>query len=206
MKNFKANAIYLAFTILFVSVYFYFIIDPKLLYFNQQPLFLINNHFIYQFLKFPGGLSELISIFISQFYYYPLLGTLLFVVIQLIIYLLLVFIFKHFSNNSSYFFAIIPVIILTTLQNNYDHELFINIGFLFSLLGFMGFYYFQKRPIILRITGSIPPGIFSRCSPSFAFLIARRAMLVGSRSRNFHAESYHQPPFWMDCSLNTASK
>lgn len=51
--------------------------------------------------------------------------------------------------------SVIPVILLITLQNNYEHNLYINIGFLISLVSFIVFSYLHKASSILKIISVI---------------------------------------------------
>ncbi|MBN2521513.1 MAG: hypothetical protein JXB17_13455, partial [Bacteroidales bacterium] len=152
MKTTISNIIYYLFIVTFSFLYLYFIIDPKLIFHEQQPLFLITNHFIFQFFKFPGGISELIALFFSQFYYYPVIGSILYALIHLIIFIMLRKTFMVFVNIKLVnILSVIPVILLITLQNNYEHNLYIDIGFLISLIGFIAFSYLHNTSLILKI-------------------------------------------------------
>ncbi len=152
MKTSISNIIYYLFIVTFSFLYLYFIIDPKLIFHEQQPLFLITNHFIFQFFKFPGGISELIALFISQFYYFPVIGSILYAVIHLLIFIILRKIFSVFIHYKLVnILSVIPVILIITMQNNYEHNLYINIGFLISLFSFIVFSYLYKTPFIFKI-------------------------------------------------------
>jgi hypothetical protein len=74
----------LLFTAVLLSFYFlYFLlrIDSKLIYQSQEPIFFFDRHFIYEFFSYPGGLNELASRFLSQFFYYSWTGALLLVLV-----------------------------------------------------------------------------------------------------------------------------
>ena len=83
-KKFQDTAWSLLFTIIFLSFYFvYFLlrIKPELIYQAQEPVFFFDKYFVNELFSYPGGINELISRFLSQFFYYSWTGALLLVLI-----------------------------------------------------------------------------------------------------------------------------
>jgi hypothetical protein len=58
--------------VFFISffLYVYIGINPELYYQSQEPVFFFDSNFFQEFLSYPGGLTEYIDAFLSQFYYY----------------------------------------------------------------------------------------------------------------------------------------
>jgi len=129
----------LLFTAILLSFYFIYLllrIDPKLIYQSQEPVFFFDRYFIYEFFSYPGGLNELASRFLSQFFYYSWTGALL---------LVLVFAFVTFNTwlLIRSFTAIRPILylhwipsaILLALHSEYRFPLALTLGLLWALLG-----------------------------------------------------------------------
>ena len=117
-------------------VYFLLRIDPRLIYQSQEPVFFFDRYFIGEFLRYPGGINELIAGFFSQFYYYSWLGA-----------ALLVFVFAFITWNArtliralrpsqpTPYLHWIPSILLLALHSDYRFPLVLTLGLLWSLLG-----------------------------------------------------------------------
>ena len=60
-----------------VFCYAWYYLDPSVLYFRQQPLFLTEPFFLLKYLGYPGGMAEYLSLFISQFFLSKLAGSIL---------------------------------------------------------------------------------------------------------------------------------
>jgi len=128
----------LLFTAILLSFYFLYLllrIDPKLIYQAQEPVFFFDKYFIYEFFSYPGGVNELLSAFLSQFFYYSWTGA-----------LLLVFVFASVTLNTwllirsittirpIHYLHWIPSAILLALHSNYRFPLVPTLGLLWALL------------------------------------------------------------------------
>ena len=72
-KYFAARAL------VFCSLFYLYIrlwVDPLLLYHVQEPPFFFGWNFFADLAAYPGGLSEYLSSFLSQFYFFPWFGAL----------------------------------------------------------------------------------------------------------------------------------
>ena len=131
-----------------ICVYYLYIwlyINPILYYQNQKPVFLIDERFFNQFFSYPGGLTEYLSAFISQFYLYPWIGALLIVVIIWFITILTSSLIKSISEKSELqFIQFIPALLLLALYSSYDYSLSISLGLLIAL--FFTFLYIKFSP------------------------------------------------------------
>ncbi len=129
----------LLFTTVLLSFYFLYLlfrIDPKLIYQAQEPIFFFDRYFIYEFFSYPGGVNELLSGFLSQFFYYSWTGALLLAVI---------FAFVTFNTwllvrpvttiRPILYLHWIPSVILLALHSNYRFPLVLTMGMVWVLPG-----------------------------------------------------------------------
>jgi len=128
----------LLFTAVLLSFYFIYLllrIDPKLIYQAQEPVFFFDRYFIYEFFSYPGGVNELASGFLSQFFYHSWTGA-----------LLLVLVFASVAWNTRLlirsittirpilYLHWIPSVILLALHSDYRFPLVLTLGLLWALL------------------------------------------------------------------------
>ena len=71
----RLSTIFSAVFFCFYFFYLWFIIKPNLIYNTQEPVFFFGIHFFKEFLDHPGGITEYISAFLTQFYIYPIAQT-----------------------------------------------------------------------------------------------------------------------------------
>jgi len=125
-------------TILFLSCYYVYLlfrIDPRLIYQSQEPVFFLDRYFLGGFLRFPGGVNELVAGFLSQFFYFSWTGA-----------ALLVLVFASITWSGKLFIQLIrtaqptphlhwmPAILLLALHSNYRFPLVLTLGLLWILL------------------------------------------------------------------------
>lgn len=142
-------------SVIFFSVYYLYIwlyVNPALYYQQQQPVFLIDNRFFNGFLSYPGGLTEYIDAFISQFYIFPWIGALFIVGIIWLITLYTSIIIKSVSAKKEIFFIkYIPALLLLSLYNYYDYTLSTSIGLLIALFFTILYLKFSPENKYIRI-------------------------------------------------------
>ena len=138
-KKFQDTAWSLLFTIIILSFYFiYFLlrIKPELIYQAQEPVFFFDKYFVNEFFSYPGGINELISSFLSQFFYYSWTGALLLVLIFAIIaWNAKLFIKSIRPNPPIHYLHWLPSLFLLALHSNYRFPLILTLGLLWALLG-----------------------------------------------------------------------
>jgi hypothetical protein len=71
--------------LLLLFLYFWLVVDPRLIYDAQRPVFFYQISYLAQSLTYPGGLIEFLSNFITQFYTISWLGALLMTLIVLLL-------------------------------------------------------------------------------------------------------------------------
>lgn len=136
----KISPFFILYFALFISllVYAYFFFKPELYYFNKQQLFLFDKEYFKGFLIYPGGISEYLTNFIFQFYYYKIVGACLFSLFLLLIFFLINKIFKQFINSIySIIFSFFPLIFFLIFQSQYDYNIVISVKFIICLLFFL---------------------------------------------------------------------
>lgn len=125
--------------VFFISffLYVYLGINPELYYLSHEPVFFLDSKFFQEFLSYPGGLTEYIGAFLSQFYYYSWAGALVVTVIAWLIYLSTKTLIKSVSDLKQIYIAyLIPAILLLVLYNSYSYQLSTGVGLLISLTSF----------------------------------------------------------------------
>ncbi|MGD2035403.1 MAG: DUF6057 family protein [Bacteroidales bacterium] len=130
-------------TSLFFASFYFFVVyftRTELIYFVQQPIFLLDEQFLLDYLKNPGGIIAYISSFLSQFYCYPWLGALIMTVVALITtvvtyrWLILLGIKKI-----NLLLGLLPALILLVLFSDPDYMLSAGLILLTAML-FLNFY------------------------------------------------------------------
>ena len=145
----------LLFTAILLSFYFiYFLlrIDPKLIYQAQEPVFFFDRYFIYEFFSYPGGVNELASGFLSQFFYYSWTGALLLVLVFASVTLNTWLLIRSISEiRPILYLHWIPSIILLALHSDYRFPLVLTLGLLWALLGINIYIRLAPSKSILRL-------------------------------------------------------
>ena len=136
---------------LFYFFYFYFRINPALIYQAQQPAFFWHWPFMRGFFTYPGGPLELFGALWSQFFYYAWSGALLFAVLFGLIALLgHLYIKAVHSNRAVLFSHWAPTILLFILHHDYDFPLAVTLGMALAILANWIFIRFGPRHFSLR--------------------------------------------------------
>ena len=129
------SVLFTAVLLSFYFIYFLLRIDPKLIYQSQEPVFFFDRYFIYDFFSYPGGVNELLSAFLSQFFYYSWTGALLLVFVFAFVTLnTWLFIRSVTTNRPILYLHWIPSIFLLALHSNYRFPLVLTLGLLWTLL------------------------------------------------------------------------
>ncbi|MBN2000234.1 hypothetical protein JW935_21975 [candidate division KSB1 bacterium] len=141
IKNFsqrKEKIRNMSFTFLMLSLYFFYLllrINPKLIYQSQQPVFFFDKSFIGDFFSYPGGINDLLSDFLSQFFYHGWTGALLLTLLfWLISWNTKSFIQAKNENRPVFYLPWIPSVLLLGLHSDYRFPLVFTTGLLLTLL------------------------------------------------------------------------
>jgi hypothetical protein len=149
------------FSRLIKSIYFAFyffslllVINPEQSYYIQQPIFLFDHTFLFDHLKYPGGLIEYISLFLSQLYYYKLIGTLVITITALAVSLFTYKIMKSFKiERFTLLVHFIPVTALFYLHSFSSTILTPSLVLLCALISFFYYLKIYEKPLFVRLTG-----------------------------------------------------
>ncbi len=139
--NIEVKSIHYLFTFFFLGVfsYFYWYGTYVLFFQENQSLFIFSYNHLYEFISKPGGLLVFIADFLTQFYTFPLIGSLIIAVIITLTGYTFYNIARLINPNSPllFLFAFLPSGILLLMQTHYYHLMEYNLGFLLVLLFFM---------------------------------------------------------------------
>ncbi|KPK54775.1 MAG: hypothetical protein AMS22_05315, partial [Thiotrichales bacterium SG8_50] len=120
------------FTAILVCFYFVYLllrIDPKLIYQSQEPVFFFERHFFNEFLGYPGGPNEVISRFLSQFFYHSWTGALLLVLVfASVTWNTKLLIRSINSNRPLLFLHLVPSAFLLASHSDYKFPLALTLG------------------------------------------------------------------------------
>lgn len=142
--------------LLFYFFYFYFRFDAKLIYQAQQPVFYFDSLFYRDFFSIPGGMLDLFSGFLSQFFYWTWSGalslTLVFGLVALSGWLLIRLIN---TKTDVLFIHWLPTIFFFVQHHDYDFSLSITLGFVLTLISVFLFIRFTSQNFALRFLSFI---------------------------------------------------
>lgn len=140
-KMSKKAGFYVLYSFIFMTTfgYFYWVGYSLLNFQEQQFLFVFSPEYIRPFLLKPGGLTELAGKFLTQFYYYPLAGSIIIATIFTLTGLVLLRIGKALQLPDSFtaMFVLVICCLLLFMQTHYYHLMVYNLGFLLILLIFL---------------------------------------------------------------------
>ena len=138
-NKFQDTVLFLPFTLIILSFYFIYLllwIKSELIYQAQEPVFFFDKYFVSELFSYPGCINELISCFLSQFFYYSWTGALLLVLIfGFIAWNTKLFIRSVRPNSQVLYLHWLPSLFLLALHSNYRFPLILTLGLLWILIG-----------------------------------------------------------------------
>lgn len=133
-------------------LYIFLRIQPSLIYQCQIPVFMWQKSFFYHFLTFPGGLAEYASNILSQFYFYPLVGSLIITACLALIYALTLLILQTVSPDSKIAaIAYLSSLLSLMLFSQYEHRLSSTLGLIAALTFFVIYIKLRFKNAALRL-------------------------------------------------------
>jgi hypothetical protein len=146
MKINSSTLIKWGFVSLFVAVTFLYVfkgINPELCFHKQQPQFLTNFHFFCLYSSYPGGITDYIAAFFSQFFSFGWLGSLIITISVIILIILFLKITKSFTRLSGNLIIIfLPIVLMVVLLNDYDFPF--SVIFQYIILNFFVLVFLQN--------------------------------------------------------------
>jgi hypothetical protein len=142
-------------TAIFVLLGFFFFlkfVDPSLIEFKQQPLFLVGTDFLRQFLAYPGGITEYVNLFITQFFVSKFAGSMIIAIILGISVFLSNRILRKYGNgNTIWLVQFIPAILLISLHTHYNIDWNTDVVLLTVLLFTWLFQRISDRKLMVKL-------------------------------------------------------
>ncbi|MDD4191333.1 MAG: DUF6057 family protein [Mangrovibacterium sp.] len=135
MTNFKRHFSSKILPVLFFTAYFIYwaVINRYLFAFQEQiQLFRFDRDYFSGFLTKPGGLTEYLGAFFTQFYVYPKTGALIVTTAGVTVYLLTRYICRKYELTGV-FWPYVPPLLLVILQNDYMFSVGYPLGLILSL-------------------------------------------------------------------------
>ncbi len=100
---------------LFVAAFlFWGVIHPELLFYHEfYQMFIFDKDYFYEHIALPGGLCDYLAEFITQFYFYPLLGAFFIATLYVVVHQITIKIFNIFEVSKSFYpFSLLPTLFL----------------------------------------------------------------------------------------------
>jgi hypothetical protein len=155
-------------------------------YLEQTQLFQYDRGYLAGFFLKPGGLIQLLGSFITQFFYYPWLGSLILALVVILICQLTHFILKT-SGLNGILFSVLPVICLAALHSSHNYLVSCTLGWLASLSVFAVFIRLPDPRIRFR-TGIVFFVLLYFLAGLFSFLTLILCMI----HEIFHTKGYRK--------------
>ena len=142
MFRFRTYSIPLGITLfifgVFAIIWFCVFNRYTILYYQEQmQLFRFESSYFLSFFDRPGGLSEYVGAFFTQFYFYPFAGAIILTIILTTVVLLFYYICRSCGNiRQMFFIPFIPAVLLMTSFGNAYFDMSAALGVLLVLAGF----------------------------------------------------------------------
>lgn len=111
-------------------------INPELHYYLQQSAFLPDSLFFQDFARYPGGLADYVSEFISQFFYFKIFGSFLIILIASLQGIIAINLIQRIAGKVKLNFSVFALILLISIlvQCNYYYPFYASIRLLITFL------------------------------------------------------------------------
>ncbi len=121
--------------------------EPFLLYYNQQIGFSVGFEYFKGFLSYPGGVSNYLADFISQFFKFNTIGSLLIVTISAIQGLMAVFLVNKITGKNRFSFLVFALILVTgfVLLSDYRYPYYATVRLLMVFFFVLAFWFFKNK-------------------------------------------------------------
>ena len=128
---------YYSLSSIFLCCFFFFYVwlrvNPKLIFHNQSPIFVVSwSFFINRTGELGGSLYYLAEMF-AQLFYFPWLGALILTLVAMTVSLLTKIYLQNLTGQRIVTVHLIPLLFILALQNRYEHSLALNLGVLIGL-------------------------------------------------------------------------
>jgi len=136
-----------------VFCYAWYYLDPSVLYFRQQPLFLTEPFFLLKYLGYPGGMAEYLSLFISQFFLSKLAGSILITgIIGLIMFLSYKVLAYFYPKAVAFVLQFLMGLFLIHLHSQYALDFQADVVVIFAFIFSIAYQRIISLSISIRLT------------------------------------------------------
>jgi len=135
----------------FFFFFAFFKVDPRLIFYAQEPVFFYSGQFFQKFLAFPGALAHYFSNFLAQFFYYRIIGAVIIALLLLVFLFVVRSIFKYFGKTTP-IFEYTCVVIASLLIFQFKFPLVVLVALLGALLTFKIFLLLKNSKIGLIVS------------------------------------------------------
>jgi len=137
------NRLSIIFSVLFFIIFYLYVlllIKPELIYHYQQLGFTFDKYSLKEYLTYPGGIAECVSLFLFQFNINSFTGALLYTILTLLIIFITGKIISHYKSFSLYYIlTYLPGILIAGLLTNYSFLTVFILTVVLLILFFYGF-------------------------------------------------------------------
>ncbi len=144
--------------LLLFFLYIWLRINPRLYYQQQEPVFYLSWNFFRDFFTYPGGLTDYLSAFLSQFFYFSWAGALVITLVAGFVSLSTIRMIQAIVNEHQKslkerlnILHLLPVILLIGIHNNYEHTLNLSLGYLLALAAASVYMNFKPKKTVTRV-------------------------------------------------------
>jgi hypothetical protein len=178
-------------------LYLRFKVDPTLYFQFQNPAFFMNFEFLKEFLRYPGGMAEYVSLFLTTLCDMPWAGTAIITALAISITMLTVRLLKSFGIDDTYAtLSLIPAIVLIGLHGNYGHRIQYDVMLMAMLIAYSIYRSHAPRVLTLNIVFQISisglllylAGLIPFCL-LMSMILIENAIAQKGRSRIVHIAS-----------------
>jgi len=122
----------------FAALWFIFCNRYFVLYYHEQiQLFRFDWLYFRSYFNYPGGLSGYLGSFLTQFFYYPVAGSIILAIVLTTVVLLFYSFYRScFNAEQLFFISFIPAVLLMMSFANINFYMSAAVGLLFALAGF----------------------------------------------------------------------
>lgn len=115
-------------------LYYYFVINPALIYQRQEPAFISDSRFLLNFTIYPGGIADYLAVLLGQFFYYSWVGALIMTCIAVVLSVLSCGVFRSLSSGRHIgAICLLPAVIILGIYSDYKQPLSPVLAVTFSL-------------------------------------------------------------------------
>jgi hypothetical protein len=146
-RIFSFSSLLMLISVIIVFIVTLLVTEPFLLYYNQQIGFSVGFEYFKGFLSYPGGVSNYLADFISQFFKFNTVGSLLIVLVATIQGLIAVYLFNKIAGKTKFSYAAFALILVTgvVLLSDYRYPYYATVRLLMAFVFTWAFCFINNK-------------------------------------------------------------